>query len=122
MDTNSALDRAREPTGLPHSLTVDHGTEFTSQALDAWAYHRQVTLDFIRPGKPTDEGHIEAFNARLRDECLNVHQSESLDHAKTVFEAWRIDYNECRPHGSLGHLTAREYAMIGQAARASTAA
>jgi putative transposase len=121
-DVAIVLDRLRTTRGLPRSITVDHGTEFTSQALDAWAYTHGVALDFTRPGKPTDNGHIESFNARLRDECLNVHQFASLAHAKAIVEAWRIDYNEQRPHGSLGHLTPTEFAKQCQEPRSSAAA
>ena len=74
-DVAAALDRHPAVDGVPLSITVDHGTEFTSQALDAWAFARGITLDFTRPGKPTDNGHIESFTARLRDGCLNVHHS-----------------------------------------------
>jgi len=99
-----ALDRA-----LPFAITVDHGTEFTSKALDEWCYLRGVKLDFIRPGKPTENGMIESFNGRLRDECLNVNEFATLDHVKEILRAWRHDYNHCRPHGSLGNLTPSEY-------------
>lgn len=71
---------------------------------------RGVQLDFIRPGKPVENAFIESFNGRLRDECLNVHQFESLAHAKATIEAWRVDYNQRRPHSSLGHLTPNEFA------------
>ena len=110
----AALECVRVKHGLPVSITVDHGTEFMSKALEAWAFYRGVQLDFTRPGKPTDNGHIESFNGRLRDECLNVHQFLSLDHAKQLLEAWRMDYNQHRPHSSLGHLTPNEFAMSGQ--------
>jgi putative transposase len=105
----AALERVRALVGYPLSITVDHGTEFMSKALEAWAYYRSVTLDFTRPGKPTDNGHIESFNGRLRDECLNVHQFLSLDHAKRIIETFREDYNEHRPHSALGALTPREF-------------
>lgn len=105
----AALDRAIGSGPAPRSITVDHGTEFLSRALEDWAYQRGVALDFTRPGKPTDNSYIESFNGRLRDECLNVHQFTDLADAKQRVEAWRIDYNEVRPHGSLGHLTPREY-------------
>ena len=82
---------------LPRSITVDHGTECTSKAVEAWAFYRGVELDFTRPGKPTDNGHIESFNGRLRDECLNADQFLSLEHAQRLIEAWRIDYNQQRP-------------------------
>ncbi len=104
------------------ALTVDHGTEFTSRALEDWAWRRGVKLDFIRPGKPTENSYIESFNGRLRDECLNVHQFISLAHAQAVIEAWRVDYNQQRPHSSLGHLTPSEFATRGQEKRASAAA
>jgi putative transposase len=108
------LSRVAEQRGLPRSITVDHGTEFTSKALDEWAYQNGVLLDFTRPGKPTDNGLCESFNGRLRDECLNVTEFTSIDHAKAHIEAWRIDYNEHRPHGALGRLTPSEYANRGQ--------
>lgn len=96
-------------TGLPLSLTVDHGTEFMSKALEVWAFYRGVQLDFTRPGKPTDNSHIESFNGRLRDECLNVHQFLSIADAKEKIEAWRRNYNESGPHSSLGNLTPAEF-------------
>jgi putative transposase len=110
----AALDRALPRGPVPKSITVDHGTEFMSRALEDWAYQRGVQLDFIRPGKPVENAFIESFNGRLRDECLNVHQFTSIDDAKTKIEAWRVDYNQRRPHGSLGHLTPNEYALQGQ--------
>ena len=78
-------------------------------------HNKRVQLDFTRPGKPTDNSHhIESFNGRLRDECLNVHQFLSIDHAKQLIEAWRIDYNQHRPYSSLGHLTPNDFAIHGQ--------
>ena len=109
-DVLGAYEAAVAPSNLPKSITVDHGTEFTSKAVEAWAFYRGVELDFTRPGKPTDNSHIESFNGRLRDECLNDHQFLSLDHAKTIIEAWRRDYNAHRPHSSLGDLTPTEFA------------
>lgn len=88
--------------------------EFMSRALEDWAYRRGVQLDFTRPGKPTDNGHIESFNGRRRDECLNVHQFVSLADAREKLEAWRRDYNAVRPHSALGHLTPEEYVRTGQ--------
>jgi putative transposase len=104
-----ALERCLSEKPTPRSLTVDHGTEFTSKALEEWAWQRKVKLDFIHPGKPTENGHIESFNGRLRDECLNVNQFLSLQDAREKIEAWRIDYNQCRPHSALGHLTPSEF-------------
>ena len=94
---------------------TSHGTEFQSRALEDWAYRRGVQLDFIRPGKPVENAVIESFNGRFRDECLNANVFVSLHDARQKIEAWRIDYNEHRPHGSLGNLTPREFAE--QAAR-----
>jgi putative transposase len=81
-----------------------------SQALDLWAYERGVTLDFSRPGKPTDNPHIESFNGSFRDECLNLNWFLSLDDARKKIEAWRIDYNEYRPHSSLADKTPKQFA------------
>lgn len=103
-----ALDRVLETAPPPHSITVDHGTEFQSRALEDWAYRRGVQLDFIRPGKPIENAFIESFNGRLRDECLNVHQFASIADAQSKIGAWRVDYKQRRPHGSLGHLTPSE--------------
>ena len=99
----------------PRSITVDHGTEFMSRALEDWAYRRGVQLDFIRPGKPVENAFIESFNGRLRDECLNVHQFTSIADAQAKIEAWRVDYNQRRPHSSLGHLTPSEFVAQRQA-------
>ena len=105
-----ALDRVLPPTApSPCSITVDHGTEFTSRTLEDWAYRRGVQLDFIRPGKPVENAFIESFNGRLRDECLNVHQFVSVADARQKIETWRRDYNEARPHSSLGDLTPNEF-------------
>ena len=111
----AALDRILSASAIPRSITVDHGTEFTSRALEDWAYQRGVQVDFIRPGKPVESAHIESFNGRLRDECLNVHQFCSLDDARAKIEAWLRDYNERRPHSSLGYLTPRQFAQAHEA-------
>ncbi|MEO5825848.1 MAG: IS3 family transposase [Gemmatimonadales bacterium] len=121
-DVAIARDRVIGVHGTPLSITVDHGTEFMSRALEDWAYSRGVALDFTRPGKPTDNGHIEAFNGRLRDECLSVHQFVSLADAGAKIEAWRCDYNAVRPHISLGHLTPIEFITQRQGQRAHEAA
>jgi transposase InsO family protein len=102
------LERADHVGGMAASLDVagirvDQGSEFISRDLDLWAYQRGVTLDFSRPGKPTDNAFIEAFNARLRAECLNAHWFLSLADAAEKLEAWRGDYNEQRPHGAIGN-------------------
>ena len=114
----TALEARTADMPVPVSITVDHGSEFTSRALEDWAWRRGVKLDFTRPGKPTENGHIESFNGRLRDECLNVMQFMSLDDARAKIEAWRIDYNQRRPHSSLGHLTPSEFVRNRQEDRA----
>lgn len=103
------LDRALNGTPGPRSMTVDHGPEFPSRALEEWAYRRGVHLDCIRPGKPVENAFVESFNGRLRDECLNVHPFTSMAEAQHIIEAWRLDDNQRRPHSSLGHLTPNEF-------------
>jgi len=93
----------------PRRIKVDNGSEFISKSLDKWAYENQVTLDFSRPGKPTDNAYIESFNGSFRDECLNAHWFLSLSDAREKIEEWRQDYNEFRPHSSLNNLTPREF-------------
>ena len=118
----AAWDRALRDGSAPVSITVDHGTEFMSRALEDWAFARGVQLDFIRPGQPVENAFIEAFNGRLRDACLNVHQFTSIDDARAKIEAWRVDYNARRPHSSLGHLTPNEFVAQRQAERTAFAA
>jgi putative transposase len=96
--------------GIPSSIRVDNDTEFTSKVLDQWAYWNGVTLDFSRPGKPTDNGLIEAFNGRLRAECLNEHWFLSVADAQEILYIWREDYNSQRPHGALKNMTPDEFA------------
>ena len=98
--------------GLPKSIRVDNGPEFTSKILDQWAYLNRVELDFIRPGKPTDNALIEAFNGRLRQECLNESWFLSLEDAREKVEEWRQYYNWERPHGSLGNVPPVEFAGV----------
>jgi len=104
-DVCRILSEAGERRGkLPECITVDNGSEFTSKALDHWAYWNRVRLDFSRPGKPMDNGHVEAFNGSLRRECLSQHWFLDLDDAREILSRWREDYNNVRPHSSLGHL------------------
>jgi putative transposase len=100
-DVAAVLEHLGHRRALPARLTVDNGTEFTSRALDAWAYWNRVQLDFSRPGKPVDNCLIEAFNGSLRRECLSQHWFASLPEAQQILEAWRMDYNTERPHRSL---------------------
>jgi putative transposase len=109
-DVVTALGRIRQETDtLPKRIQVDNGSEFISKALDKWAYENKVTLDFSRPGKPTDNAFIESFNGSFRDECLNVNWFLSMEDAKEKIEAWRQEYNGFRPHSSLGDRTPEEW-------------
>jgi putative transposase len=87
--------------GAPRSITVDNGSEFASRAMDAWAYRHGIQLEFIRPGKPVENGFIESFNGRLRDECLNVEVFFTLEDVREKLARWREDYNRLRPHSAL---------------------
>jgi putative transposase len=103
------LDRASALYGLPKTIRVDNGPEFAGQVLDAWAYRHGVQLCFSRRGKPTDNAYSESFNGKLRDEFLSAHWFENLAEAQACLEAWRKEYNESRPHSSLGDLTPAEF-------------
>ena len=98
--------------GYPVAIRVDQGPEFTGRALDQWATANGVILLLTQPGKPTQNAYIESFNGKFRDECLNENWFVSLEHAKTTIAAWRRDYNEVRPHSSLGQLTPSEFAAV----------
>ncbi len=100
----AVLDRLKA-MGLPARLAVDNGPEFISKALDAWAYRNGVQLEFSRPGKPTDNAFVESFNGHFRQECLDQHWFASLEEARQIIEAWRIEYNTERPHRALGQRT-----------------
>lgn len=104
------LDRIAGLRGYPLMVVSDNGTELTSNAILAWQQDRGVEWHYIAPGKPMQNGFVESFNGRLRDECLNEHLFASLVYARQIIEDWRIDYNTERPHTSLGGLTPVEYA------------
>ena len=120
------LERLTRERTTPQVIVSDNGTELTSVAVLKWATDR-VAWHYIQPGKPVQNAFIESFNSRLRDECLNEHLFESLSQARQIIEAWRYDYNNARPHSSLGALTPREFAnqqgdgpleqVLGSAAR-----
>jgi len=109
-DVARIIEQAGEKrSGLPRRIRVDNGTEFTSKALDHWAYWKQVQLDFSRPGKPVDNAFIEAFNGSLRRECLSQHWFLSVEEAQRTLDLWKEDYNNNRPHSSLGQKSPVEY-------------
>jgi putative transposase len=107
------LERAQQERGsLPESITVDNGSEFSGRALEAWAMANQVQLCFIRPGRPVENGFIESFNGRLRDECLNVEWFSSLDDARQKLAKFRTHYNHQRPHSSLADRAPAVFAAL----------
>jgi len=108
----TALDKVVALRGTAQSITVDNGTEFASKAMDLGAYKNGVRLDFIRPGKPVENGYIESFNGKLRDECLNVEVFFTLADARRKLGLWRHDYNHHRPHSALADRTPNEFATI----------
>jgi len=117
-----ALDQARQERGcLPESITVDNGSEFSGRALEAWAMANAVQLCFIRPGRPVENGFIESFNGRLRDECLNVEWFSSLADAREKLAKFREHYNHQRPHSSLRDRTPAGFAAQMAALRSPTA-
>jgi putative transposase len=113
------LEQLRNAGRLPERIQVDHGPEFISMVVDQWAHEHGVALDFIRPGKPTDNGHIESFNGKFRDECLNQYWFVNMVEARERIEAWRRDYNQERPHSSLGYQTPAQFAAQAAARGAS---
>ena len=106
MDVVRIMNQVRHETNqFPIRIQVDNGTEFISKDFDRWAYENNVTIDYSRPGRPTDNPFIESFNGSLRNECLNTNWFLSLDDARAKIESFRRDYNEYRPHSSLQGLT-----------------
>lgn len=101
-DVVATLERVTVEHGLPNSIRVDNGPEFVSKDLDLWAYMNGVILDFSRPGKPTDNSFVEAFNGKVRAECIDQNWFLSLEDARIKCEAFRHDYNHVRPHSSIG--------------------
>jgi len=104
------LEGLKGERGLPKVIRSDNGREFCGRAMAIWAHANGVALRFIEPGKPNQNAYVESFNGRLRDECLNEHWFTSLEHARTVIEDWRRDYNEQRPKKELGKVPPAVYA------------
>ncbi len=105
--------------GLPTTLRSDNGSEFCSHQMLRWSGDRKVLLHFIQPGKPTQNAKIESLNGRIRDELLNPNIFRTLDEVRLAAELWRIDFNEVRPHSTLGYLTPREFATRFQSTQPS---
>ena len=104
------LDAIITQRGMAGAIRCDNGPEFTSRHFLAWAVERQIEVIHIQPGKPTQNGRIESFHGRLRDECLTVSWFQNLFDARRKIAAWRTEYNEERPHSSLGYKTPKEFA------------
>jgi putative transposase len=104
-----ALERIAESRGLPSTIRVDNGPEFTSRQFRAWCEQKGVAIAYIQPGKPTQNAIVESFHARLRDECLNANWFWNLADARMKITLWREHYNNRRPHSSLGYLTPAEF-------------
>jgi putative transposase len=105
----AVLEHVVQSYGLPKVIFVDNGPEFISKALDVWAHRNGVKLVFSRPGTPTDNPFIEAFNGRFRQECLGQHWFTSLNDSRTTIESWRVEYNTVRPHTALQNQTPAAY-------------
>ncbi len=95
----------------PERIRCDNGPELTSRHFLAWCVERQIELEHIQPGKPTQNAHVESFHGRMREECLNVSWFENLFDARRKISAWQKEYNEEQPHSSLGYLTPKEFAI-----------
>jgi putative transposase len=97
------LDDLARTRGLPKSIVCDNGTEMTSKSMFFWSREKGVQLNFIQPGKPTQNAFVESFNGKFRDSCLNQHWFRSLAEARRIIDEWRTHYNQVRPHSSLGY-------------------
>jgi len=104
------LDQAALFRGYPQAVRTDNGPEFTSRAFIGWCQTHGISHLLIDPGKPMQNGYIESFNGKFRDECLNDHWFETLDQARTIIAVWRSDYNEVRPHSSCGRIPPAQFA------------
>jgi putative transposase len=108
-DVASVLSGIIARRGKPKTIQSDQGTEFTSMAMDHWAYWNKIGLSFSRPGKPGDNARCEAFNSLVRRECLTLHYFLGIRDAGAVLRSWKEDYNKDRPHGSLAQLAPARY-------------
>ena len=117
----NVLEQVGQFRGLPSAIRTDQGPEFTSRAMDRWAYGHGIDLKLIQAGKPTQNAYIESFNGRFRDECLNDHYFNNLAHARALIAQWRRDYNEARPHSSLGRIPPAEFAALYRSNSSDTA-
>jgi putative transposase len=111
------LDRVIAARGKPERIRMDNGSELTSRHFLAWGIDQHIELVHIQPGKPIQNAHVESFHGRLRDECLNTQWFRNLWHARRQIAAWRIEFNQERPHSSLDYRTPNEFAQACLAAK-----
>lgn len=104
------LDRLAEERGLPGMITVDNGPEYTSKAIEQWPQRHRVIFEYIIPGKTTENGFVESFNGKFREEGLDQNWFKTIQEAKIIIETWRQDYNKMRPRSALGYMTPEEFA------------
>ena len=116
VDVITVVEAACVRYGRPRHLRSDNGPEFIAYAIQDWLKEQEIKTIYIRPGSPWENGHIESFHDKLRDECLNRELFGSLLEARIILEQWRAEYNDQRPHSSLGYLTPAEYARRGASA------
>jgi putative transposase len=109
-DVTAVLDVLVDKHGPPEAITCDNGTEFTSRHFDGWAYQHGIAIDYIMPGKPVQNGYVESFNGKLREECLSASWFTTLHDAQSDLDDWVTDYNEVRPHSALANLAPLQYA------------
>jgi putative transposase len=107
-----ALEQIIERRGQPQTIKCDNGPELTSRHFLSWCEERRIQLIHIQPGKPSQNGHVESFNGRFRDECLNASWFHNLTDARTKITKWKGEYNGDRPHSSLGYRTPNEFAEV----------
>ena len=118
-DVIRVLENIAFERGIAATLRSDNGSEFCSHRMLRWAADQSVQLHFIQPGKPTQNAKIESLNGRIRDELLNPHAFRTIDEVRTAADLWRADYNEIRPHSTLGYLTPRDFAAQFKTTRPS---
>src|SRR6478672_6024618 len=110
IDVIAVVEAAIARYGLPEHLRSDNGPEFIAACIQDWLKAQAIKTLYIKPGSPWENGHIESFHDKLRDECLNRELFGNLHEARVILESWRVEYNERRPHSSLGYQTPSEYA------------
>lgn len=111
-DVTKVLEELVRERGKPEIITSDNGTEFTSNRVLSWCHERDIHWHYIQPGKPQQNGSIESFNGKLRDECLNENWFRNLEEAKGIVERWRVEYNTLRPHSALNGKTPQEMGLL----------